>query len=65
MEQSVPRWEEVRQFLDSHELVRNADVRTLFQVSPATANRILAGLAAEGKLVKCHEGGHWAYRLRK
>lgn len=65
VEQNVPRWEEVRQFLDSHELVRNADVHTLFQVSSATANRILAGLAAEGKLVKCHEGGHWAYRLRK
>ncbi len=62
---NIPRWEEVQQFLSSHELVRNADIRTLFGVSPATANRILAGLATEGKLVKCHEGGHWAYRLRK
>lgn len=63
-ERSIPRWEEVRQFMATHELIRNADIRMLFDVSPATANRILAGLAAEGKLVKCHEGGHWAYRLR-
>ena len=41
----------------------NADVRNLCNVSAATANRILAGFASERKLVKYHEGGHWAYRL--
>lgn len=42
----------------------NADVRALCGVSAATANRILAGLAEESKLVKCHENGHWAYSLK-
>lgn len=41
----------------------NADVRVLCGVSAATANRILAGLVAEGKLVKYREGGHWGYKL--
>lgn len=42
----------------------NADVRALCGVSAATANRILADLAEESKLVKCHENGHWAYSLK-
>ena len=41
----------------------NADVRELCGVSVATANRILAGFVADGKLVKYREGGHWAYIL--
>lgn len=64
-EQTSPRWEKIQLFLSTHTLVRNADVRTMFGVSPATANRILVKFAAAGKLVKCHEGGHWAYRLPK
>jgi len=56
------RWEQIEGFLQNHALIQNADVRRLCGVSAATANRILAKLAAEGKLVKCREGGHWAYR---
>ena len=41
----------------------NADVREICDVYAATANRILAGLTAEGMLVKCRIGGHWGYRV--
>ena len=41
----------------------NADVRELCGVSAATANRIWAGLANEGKLVKRQEESHWAYKM--
>ncbi len=56
------RWARIEGFLNSHAFIQNADVRQLCGVSAATANRILAKLAAEGKLVKCRKGGHWAYR---
>lgn len=56
------RWKQIEQFLESHNFIQNAYVRQLCGVSAATANRILAGFAAEGGLVKCREGGHWAYR---
>lgn len=62
MDRSAVRWKQIEDFLQSHPYVMNADVRVLCNVSAATANRILAGLAAEGKLVKCREHGHWAYR---
>ncbi len=57
------RWEQIEHFMRSHEYIRNADVRSLCGVSAATANRILAGFAAEGRLVRYREGRHWAYRL--
>ena len=41
----------------------NADVRYLFAVSPATANRILAELVAKKMLLKTRQSGHWAYEL--
>ncbi len=56
------RWELIEGFLADHAFIRNADVRQLCGVSAATANRILARLTAEGKLMKCREDGHWAYR---
>lgn len=59
------RWKQIERFLEAHPYIKNADVRALCGVSAATANRILAGLAAEGKLLKCREGGHWAYVLKK
>lgn len=58
------RWEKIEEFLKTHDHIMNADVRALCGVSAATANRILAGLAAEGKLAKQHKGGHWAYGLQ-
>lgn len=60
-DKSVKRWKQIEQFLENHNVIQNADVRQLCDVSAATANRILAGFAAEGRLVKCREGGHWAY----
>ena len=46
------RWLQINKFLETHDYIMNADVRTLCNVSAATANRILAGLVAEGKLTK-------------
>ena len=62
MDKKVLRWQMIEQFLQTHEYIMNADVRELCGVS-ATANRILAGLANEGKLVKRQEESHWAYKM--
>lgn len=63
-DKATMRWKQIEKFLETHPYIMNADVRALCGVSAATANRILAGLAAEVKLVKYREGGHWAYKLR-
>ena len=63
MDKATMRWKQIEKFLAAHPYIMNADVRALCGVSAATVNRILAGLAAEGKLVKYREGGHWAYKL--
>ena len=63
MDKATLRWNQIEKFLETHEFIMNADVRTQCGISAATANRILATLSAEGKLVKYREGGHWAYRL--
>lgn len=62
MDKSAIRWKRIEGFLQSHPYIMNADVRGLCNVSAATANRILAGLVAEGKLAKCREHGHWVYK---
>lgn len=62
-DKATMRWKQIEKFLETHPYIMNADVRALCGVSAATANRILAGLAAEGKLVKYREGGHWGYKL--
>lgn len=64
MDKTSIRWLQIEKFLETHKFIMNADVRMLCDVSAATANRILAGLAAEGKLTKCRQNGHWAY-IRK
>lgn len=65
MDKATLRWKKIEKFLQTHDYVTNADVRELCGVSAATANRILAGLASEGKLIKCREDGHWAYKIRR
>ncbi len=55
------RWQKIERFLRTHEYVMNADVRALCGVSSATANRLLSGLVASGKLVKSQKNGHWVY----
>lgn len=57
------RWQKIEQFLQTHEYIMNADVRELCGVSAATANRILANFASDGKLMKSRVGGHWGYKL--
>lgn len=56
------RWNKIPEYLKTHDYIMNADVRRLCGVSAATANRILSSLAAAGKLVKRHRGGHWVYQ---
>jgi len=63
MDKATLRWLQIEKFLETHEFIMNADVRELCNVSAATANRILAGLVADGKLTKCRVNGHWAYRF--
>ena len=65
LDKAVMRWKLIEEFLQTHDNIMNADVRVLCCVSAATANRILAGFASEGKLVKYCEGGHWAYTLKR
>lgn len=61
-DKSALRWGKIEEFLKTHDHIMNADVRALWGVLAATANRILAGLAAEGKLAKQRKGGHWMYQ---
>ena len=63
MDKVTMRWKQIEKFLETHPYIMNADVRVLCGVSAATANRILASLVAESKLVKYREGGHWGYKL--
>ena len=65
MDKATLRWKQIEKFLETHEFIMNADVRTLCGVSAATANRILAGFTSAGRLTKYRESGHWAYRIFK
>ena len=57
------RWYKIERFLQKNETITNADVRQLFAVSAATANRILAKLTDEGKLKKIRLGKSWGYTV--
>ena len=63
MDKATMRWKQIENFLETHPYIMNADVRALCGVSAATANRILASIVADGKLVKRYESGHWVYKL--
>lgn len=63
IDKSTFRWKKIEEYLKTHDYIMNADVRELCEVSAATANRILASLVSERKLIKYQEGSHWAYRL--
>ncbi len=58
------RWYKIELFLQKNEIITNADVRQMFQVSAATANRILAKLTDEGTIQKVRVGKSWGYVLR-
>ncbi len=55
------RWYKIERFLQKNGTITNADVRQLFQVSAATANRILARLTEDGKVQKIRLGRSWGY----
>ena len=57
------RWYQVRCFLKKNGTITNADVREMFGVSSATANRILVKLTKEGKARKIRFGKSWGYVL--
>ncbi|MBO5066605.1 MAG: Fic family protein [Clostridia bacterium] len=57
------RWYKIEQFLQKNEFITNSDVRQMFQVSSATANRILAKLTDEGVIQKVRIGKLWGYML--
>ena len=63
MDKATLRWNQIEEYLETHDFIMNADVRALCGVSAATANRILASIVADGKLVKRYECGHWVYKL--
>ena len=63
VDKATLRWRKIEEFLKTHDYIMNADVRELCGASPATANRILAGLVETKKLIKCRKGGHWVYCL--
>lgn len=63
MDKATMRWKQIEKFLETHPYIMNADVRILCTISVATANWILSGFTADGKLKKCREGGHWVYTL--
>lgn len=63
IDKSALRQKKIEEFLQTHDYIMNADIRELCGVSAATANRILAGLTVDGKLVKRRIGGHWGYQL--
>lgn len=55
------RRQQIEQFLAKNGTVTNADVRELMQVSPATANRILAKLVKHGVIRKIRLGKQQMY----
>ena len=59
------RWYKIEHFLKKNTTITNADVRQLFQVASATANRILAKFTEDGKLQKIRIGKSWGYTINQ
>lgn len=59
MDKATMHWKQIEKFLKTHEFIMNADVRALCGVSATMAKRILAGLVAEGNIIKYCESGHF------
>ena len=59
------RWYQIERFLKKHGTITNADVRAVFGVSAATANRVLAKLTNEGRIQKIRIGKTWGYTSSK
>ena len=56
------RWYQIERFLKKNGAITNADVREMLGVSSATANRVLARMADEGRIQKIRIGKSWGYR---
>ena len=56
------RWYQIERFLKKNGTITNADVREMFGVSSATANRILSKMTEEGKIHKIRIGKSWGYQ---
>ena len=61
MSTNEQRWYQIERFLKKNETISNADVREMFGVSAATANRILSKLTEERKVQKIRIGKSWGY----
>ena len=55
------RWYQIERFLKNNGTISNVDVREMFGVSAATANRILARMTDKGKIQKIRLGKSWGY----
>lgn len=55
----------IEKFFDKNDCITNSDIRQMFNVSSATANRILAKMVDEGRLQKIRLGKSWGYTLIK
>lgn len=55
----------IEKFFDKNDCITNADIRQMFNVSSATANRILTKMVEGGKLQKIRVGKSWGYVLMK
>lgn len=64
VDKTTMRWKQIEKFLETHEFIMNADVRRICNVSAATANRILARLVLEKKLLKLNTKGRWVYIVK-
>ena len=54
---------QIERFLKKNDMITNADVRQLLNVSSATANRLLAKLSDEGRIQKIRIGKSWGYKV--
>ena len=59
------RWYQIERFLKKHRTISNTDVRAMFGVSAATANRVLAKMTEDGKIQKIRIGKSWGYMLQQ
>lgn len=55
------RWYQIERFLKKNGTISNVDVREMFGVSAATANRILVRMTDKGKIQKIRLGKSWGY----
>ncbi len=57
------RSHQIERFLKKNGMITNADVREMFGVSSATANRILAKMTEDSKIRKIRIGRSWGYTI--